>query len=178
MKAWIIAGILLFVGGMGLMEYISLSNQQIQLVQSIKAQQKANEADFDNTWKTISQVAGVTEEYKNTFAKVYPEIMAGRYGNQRGGALMSWVTESNPTFDTSLYSKLINVIEGQRATFTSSQKRLIDLKREHDALVSTFPGSLFLAGRTAPEIVVVTSEKTDKAFKTHQDNDVQLFGKQ
>jgi hypothetical protein len=25
--------------------------------------------------------------------------MEGRYGNDRGGALMSWVQESNPNFD-------------------------------------------------------------------------------
>lgn len=174
---WIVLAGVLMLGIFGIMQYVGLSNQEVQLASQFKAQQEKNKAEFDNTWKIIQQVAEVSDEYKESFAKIYPAIMAGRYGNARGGSLMSWVTESNPTFDTSLYSKLINAIEEQRTLFTAEQAKLIDIKREHDVLVQTFPGSFFLTGRQLPDMIIVTSAKTDDAFKTGKDDDVKLFKK-
>lgn len=158
--------------------YMNYSNQEITIRKQVDAQQKNVQVVFDATWKIIQQKAEVSDQYKEAFAKIYPEIMAGRYGNARGGALMSWITEANPNFDVSLYKDLSNAIEGQRTNFANEQKRLLDMKKEHDTLCELFPGSLFLKSRTDIKIEIVTSAKTDESFKTGQDNDVTLFKKE
>jgi len=179
MKLWqmislTIAAIVVVVVACVAIMYFSYSNQEVSLRQQIGAQQTAITAVFDNTWKIINQKAQVADKYKKAFAKIYPKLMEGRYGNQRGGALMSWITEQNPTFDTSLYTSLSNAIEGQRTIFTDAQKTLIDLKREHDTLRKTYPAKWFVGSRPEVLIVVVTSTKTEGVFKTGKDDDVQL----
>jgi len=152
--------------------WFGVSNQEVRLRNQIGTQQKNCEIVFDNTWKIISQKAQVADKYKDAFAKIYPELMAGRY--DKGGGLMKFVTESNSQFDVSLYKDLMSSIEGQRNIFTREQAKLIDYKREHDNLRQEFPSSIVVGGR--PEIVVkiVTSDRTSQAFDTGKDNDVKL----
>jgi hypothetical protein len=163
----------MIIGGM----YFSYSNSEIRLAAQVSAQQDANKAQYDTMWKVISQKAQIAEEYKDSFKSIYPAIMEGRYGNERGGSLMSWIQESNPNFDVSLYKDLMVSVEGQRERFLREQQELIDLNREHDLVIDTFPGSLFVGGRPKITITIVTSGKTDAAFATGQEDDVDLFKK-
>jgi hypothetical protein len=170
--ALVVAALLAIVA----MSWISISNKEIRLRNQLNAQQKNMAVVFDNTWKIIEQQAGVATEYRDSFKDIYPQLMQGRYGNSRGGALMSWIQESNPNFDTKLFEKLSDSIEAQRTVFTREQQKAIDLKREHDNLRTAFPSSLVVGGRPEFELKLVTSAKTDAAFKTGQENDVSLFG--
>jgi hypothetical protein len=157
--------------------YVTYNNQEVRLRKKAEAQQKANETSFDTCWKVVSQIAQVADQYKEAFKEIYPKLMEGRYGNARGGALMSWVTESNPQFDTKLYEKVANAIEEHRLVFKRDQQKLIDIKREHDVLLETIPSSIFVGGRDAIEIQIVTSSKTEKTFTSGKEDDVDLFGK-
>jgi hypothetical protein len=156
---------------------ISYKNTEVRLRNQIGAQQESNEAVFDNTWKIISQQADISSEYRDAFKEIYPELMEGRYGNARGGSLMSFIHESNPNFDTSLYEKLSASVEGQRTVFTREQQKLIDLKREHDNIRMTFPGSFFVGDRAAVAINIVKSERTNTIFIVGEENEVDLFKK-
>lgn len=155
---------------------IGWSNGEIELKNGVFAQQKVNEAVFDNTWKTISQEAQVSNTYKDSFKAVYVDIMNARYASDRSASLMKWVTESNPNFDTKLFEKLMVTIEAQRQTFTENQKKLIDINNVHTNMIQKFPGVILasILGRQEIKITVVTSAKTEESFKTGQDNDVQL----
>ena len=165
--------LIVIIGGM----YFTYSNREITLAAQVSTKQEANKAQYDTMWKVISQKAQITEEYKTSFKDIYTAIMEGRYGDERGGSLMSWIQESNPNFDVSLYKDLMVSVEGQREKFLRDQKELIDLNREHDLVITTFPGSLFVGDRPMIEITVVTSAKTDADFATGQDNDVDVFQK-
>jgi len=98
----------LLVGGLSLVAmlfvtilmYVSYSNSEVRLRNEAEAQQEKLEVVFDATWKIIQQKAGVSSQYAKDFKEIYPELMEGRYNNDRGGALMSWITEHNPEFDT------------------------------------------------------------------------------
>lgn len=155
--------------------FIGYRNDEVRLRKQVEAQQLATQAVFDQTWKIIAQQAQVADQYKDAFAKIYPDLMEGRYGNERGGALLSFVQESNPNFDVSLYKQLSSTIEAQRISYTREQRTLIDLKREHDTLLSVFPGSLFLMGIPEIKITVITSDKTKDIYKTGNENDINLF---
>jgi len=175
--AALLAVVVLIVVAAGIVAavWVSYSNTEIRLRAQVEAQQQSNEAVFDNTWKIIAQQAGVSSQYKDAFKEIYPALMNGRYGNARGGAMMSWITEHNPNFDARLYEKVMNSIEAQRTIFTTEQKKLVDLSREQKTLLATFPGSFFLSGRTPTAITIVTSSKTEASFKSGKDDDVDLF---
>lgn len=173
-KVYIAVGIIvpfLFVGLM----YAGYHNKEVALRKAIEAKQKANEAVYDEVWKVIKQNAQVTDKYEKGFEKIYSSLMEGRYGNARGGSLLSFINEANPQFDSAVYTRLQNAIEGQRAKFTENQKLLVDLKREHETLLVSFPAKIFVGSRDSVDIVVVTSGKTDKTFATGQENDVNVF---
>lgn len=162
------------VAGTCLSWYKTENNQRLL----VQAQQKNNEVVFDNVWKTVAQLTQVSDDYKTSFKDIYVGIMDGRYG-KGDGSLMKWVQESNPNFDISLYTKLGNVIEGSNATFTESQKMLIDLGRQHDLILTTPPASFFysLIGKEHIELKIVTSTKTEKAFKTGKNDNIDIRGK-
>jgi len=159
---------------------VGLSNTYNKKFVSGKAFQQNSEIVFDNTWKKIQQQAGVTTEYKEGFKEIYVELMDARYKNDAGAGqqtLMKWVTEANPEFDASLYKTLMNTIEGSRNEFTMEQKKLIDIDRELKSMKVTFPNSLVLSNKADLEIKLVTSAKTEHAFSTGEENDVELFSK-
>lgn len=157
---------------------IGVSNTYNKKFITGKAFQQNSEVVFDNTWKTIQQQASVTSEYREGFREIYVELMDSRYQNDAGAGqqtLMKWVTEANPEFDASLYKTLMNTIEGSRNAFTMEQKKLIDIDRELKTMKITFPNTLVLNNKSDLEIRLVTSGRTEEAFSTGQDNNIDLF---
>jgi hypothetical protein len=63
-----------------------------------------------------------------TAKEIFPKLMEGRYANARGGALISWIQESNPDLSPEVYTRLMNAVEAQRTKFAFSQQKLIDVK--------------------------------------------------
>ena len=153
---------------------ISYENRNIELKEAIRGQQKSNEANFDKMFKTIAQVAQVSEKYRETFSKVYPEIISGRYSDKDGGSLMKFVTESNPNFDTKLYDKLISAIESNREDFFKEQQKLIDMNREHRTFIAKFPQNHLIKQSDTIGIVVVTSTNTQKTFSSGKEDDIKI----
>lgn len=172
--AMVVAALIVVPVGIFFIMKVSTQNAEVRLRNQATAQVKANETTYDTCWKVISQLAGVAEKHKDGFKEVYTAIMQAR-GLDKGGNFMKWVQESNPQFDSKLYDKLANAIEGQRMVFKRDQQKLIDLKREHDNMLATWPSSMFVGDRDPLEITIVTSTKTDKVFTTGKEDDVDVF---
>ena len=172
----LIAGVLalLVLVVIGVAMFFSISNSEVGLRNQIVAQQDSCKVVFDNTWKIISQKAQVTDKYKDAFKEIYPALMEGRYGNEKGGALAKFVTESNPQLDASVYRDLSSAIEAQRTVFTREQKKLIDLKREHDNLRTKMPSCWIVGSRPEIKIEIITSGKTKETYTTGEENDVKI----
>jgi uncharacterized protein YdiU (UPF0061 family) len=162
--------VLLVIVGMG----ISYNNRYVQLNNLASAQEKANEIIFDSVWKIISQKAQIADKYKDSFNKIYADLMAGRYGNDNG-QLMKWVQESNPQFDSSVFKSIMDTVQGKREEFASVQIKLRDIKRESDNLRQMFPSSLFVGGKPELKVKIVTSEKTDSVFNAGKEDDIKVF---
>jgi hypothetical protein len=159
---------------------IGLSNTYNKKFVTGKAFQQNCEIVFDNTWKKISAQANVTDQYKEGFKDIYVGIMNARYANDSTSGkqtLMKWIQESNPVFDASLYRTLMNTIEGSRNEFTMEQKKLVDIDRQLKAMKVTFPNSMILGGKADLDIKLVTSAKTEEAYKTGKEDDVNPFSK-
>lgn len=167
----VVLGFLLIIG----MYWMSCTRSEVQLRNRVVAQQDVNKASHDTMWKILRDKAGVTSEYKEAFNEIYPKLIAGRY-QDRQQLLAQFVKEANPKFDTSLYKDLMASIEAERHTFLREQKKLRDLKREHDTLLDQPPSSWFLSGRPHVEVVIVTSTSTEEAFESGRD-DEPLFPK-
>ena len=67
--------------------YFAYNNREVALRKEAEAQKGKIESVFDTMWKTIKQEAGVTDEYRKTFEKIYPELIAGRYSGDNSSLL-------------------------------------------------------------------------------------------
>lgn len=156
--------------------YVSYNNQEVRLRKEAEAQKGKVETVHDTMWKVIKQKAGVTEEYRDTFEKIFPEIIAGRY-SQDNGTTMKWIQESNPEFDTSLYRDLMQAIEVQRMYFNQAQTRMLDIIRQRDTLIETIPACFFITNKSKIDYTIVSSTNTKTTMQTGLDDDIDLFKK-
>ena len=154
--------------------YFSYNNREVALRKEAEAQRGKIETVHDTMWKTLKQEAGVTDEYRKTFERIYPELIAGRYsgGNNE---LFKMIQEENPNFDTHLYNKLMQSIEVQRAHFASSQQRMLDIIRVRETLLESMPSKWFISNKSVIEYVVISSDNTADVMRSRRDNDVELF---
>lgn len=160
--------------GMG----VSFHNKEVKLRNLITNKQTDNKSEMDAMWKIIDQNAQVTVMQKEALMEIFNGYAAGRTPANDSGSLMRWVQESVPNVDQKTYTLLMNTITAQRDGFKFRQKELLDFKREHDNLIDTFPNNIFagLLGRNKIDVVIITSTRTENAFKTGKDDDVTLPG--
>jgi hypothetical protein len=181
MKTWMIAlgalGIAAVFALIVVVYVISTLNNENRIRQAVIAKQRDNTSEMDNMWKKISQVAQVTEGQKNALVEIFNGYAQARSGKGGGGSLATWIHESVPNVDTKTFENLQNIITGSRDRWTMQQKELIDLKREDDTILTTIPSGWICSmfGRTSIDITIVTSSRTEEAFKSGRDDDTQVF---
>jgi len=168
---------LLGLGGLVGIAWMNTTNQAVQLESQFKAQIEANKSTYDKMWKILSQKAQITDKYSEDFRKSYESIMQGRYGNNQNfqGSLMQWIQERNPTLSPEMYRDLSQAVESYRGEFDEAQKRMIDIKREHDVLRLSFPSRIFAGGRPELELKLVLSSRTNATFESGTDDSVSVF---
>lgn len=183
-KKWIIVIGALGVGGVLflilLITVVSTANRETDLSTAIHAKQTDNKNAMDKMWKTISQVAQVTEGQKNALMEIFTGYAQARAGGKAGGggSLATWIHEAIPNVDTSTFNNLQNIITSERDAFYERQKELLDMNREHNRLLQRIPSGWILAamGRKEIDVTIVTSSRTETAFQTGKDDDVSVFG--
>lgn len=167
----IVVGVLIFF-----FMSIHYRTREVELRNQITAKQRANEASFDTCWKIVQQQAQVTDSYKEGFRQIHTELMQGRH-YESGGSFMKWIKEANPKFDVKLFLKLSNSIEAQRTRFMRDQQDLLAIKQEHDNLLDSPVSGFFLSGKQKVDVQIVTSSKTQDAFKTGKEDDIEVMPK-
>jgi hypothetical protein len=168
-----IAAILIFIIGF---MYIGASNKEIALRNQIKAKQAANKASFDTVWKVIAGKASVTEKERESFRTTFIDIMNARTGNDKN-LMWKWAHEAQIPINNDLWKDLSVAIESQREGFKQDQQMLLDLNREHDNMIDTFPSSLFVGQRGKITVQIVTSTKTEQTFQTGKEENADPFAK-
>lgn len=154
--------------------YFSYNNTDAKLRAQAEAQLGKVEGVHDKMWKVLQQKAQVSNEYKDAFSEIYPALIEGRY-SQGDGSLMKWITEANPTFDTSLYKDLMLSIELLRTEFEKAQSRMLDIVREHNVLLTTVPSKWFVSNTERIEYTVISSTRSKTVMATGLDDDISLF---
>ena len=156
-----------------LIMFFTYNNKEIYLRKEADAQRKKIESTHDKMWKVIKQKAEVSDKYRETFERVYPEIIAGRYSD--GSSAMKWIQEANPNFDTSLYNDLMQAIEIQRTHLHNAQTRMLDVIRERASLIEGYPSRWVITNKSEIEYEVISSTKTHNVVETRVDDDVDVF---
>ena len=156
--------------------YYSANKKELKLRNLAEAEIQKVEVIHDQMWKTISQEAKVTSEYKAGFDSIYTHIMEGRYsGGSKDGSLMKWIKESNPNFTPDLYKKLMIDIEALREKFSQQQIKVEDVIREHKNTIQDPFYSIFIKNTNPIEYEVISSKNTKNVIKTREDNDIEIF---
>lgn len=156
-----------------LIMYFAYNNQEIALRKEAEAQEKAITSVHDTMWKVIKEKASVSEKYRETFEKIYPELINGRYKDN--DVAMKWIQEANPDFDTSLYTELMQTIEAQRMYFQTAQERMLDIIREREILIDSFPQKWFISNRQPIHYTVIASDQSNHVIKSRVDNDTLIL---
>lgn len=174
---WSVFGTIVLVFAIIIGSIIGLSNTEVELRTLIEAKQKDNSSEFNNMFTKISQVAQVSSKQMESLKDIFTSYADAR-SNEGQGKMMSWIQEAIPNVDTATFNNLQNIITSSRDAWTMRQKELIDLSREHTVMLRRFPAGWILStfmGRKPIEIVIVTSSRTEEAFKTGKDDDISVF---
>lgn len=167
----LLAGILA-IWGMGVYNNAAgLRNQYTMRV-------KTNMAEMDNMWKKISQVVQVNDSHKESLKEIFTSYAEARTGGGDQGSLMKWVQEAipNTTQLGDTYKQVMNIITGSRDQWTANQRALVSIAEQYNLLLVRFPTNLLLGmfGFEKIDPKVITSSRTENAFETGKDDDVDL----
>ena len=167
-----IIGLLLFGCIVTFSSYRQLYDQNVELTSKFEAQKGTVALSFDKMFKILKDQAHVTDKAAEAFKGIYVGIMEGRY-SKGDGSLMKWITEQNPSFDQTIYTKLMNSIEAQREDFFLEQKKVLAIMEEHENLRNHFWSHLMLGNIPKFEYLAITSTTTENVVKTgHDDTDM------
>jgi hypothetical protein len=154
---------------------IQVNNKDAGIRNQSKAQQTANMIVKDKVKRILKQQANITETGLQKFEDIYTKIFDSRYKDEN--LLVKFVNEQNPTLPTEVLEKLMDNVSALESEFALVQKKLTDIKREHDDLLVKEPGCWFLKNRDTLAIVIVTTTATKQSFVTGIDDDLELLKK-
>ena len=151
-------------------------NHAVKLKNKVNAQYSTNQSEYDNMWKKFKELTQVTDLQAEQFKDAYTGLITGRY--QDTGLLMKSVKEQNPNLDSSVYIKLQTEISASRNSFNNNQKKVIDMVREYNDYVETKPLMIMIGRHKLKDSnYFITSAKTQDAFKSKQDDQINLTDK-
>lgn len=128
-------------------------------------------ANRDKMAKILAGKASAALVGTEKFDEIYNKMMSGRYGDKKGGALMSWIQESHPNADfIKLFEQYSTAIEANRNEYFTHQSVARDIQREIETLVVNWPGRIWLEGKEIPEVPIIVSSETNKVFEEGVDD--------
>lgn len=171
-----IVTLILLIGAVSIMTIWSHRNTAVALEERINAQYTANKSNYDNMWKSFKEMTQITELQANQFKDVYKGLIEGRYDDPN--VLFKMVQEQNPQLDTSVYAQLQRQIAAGRTTFDNNQKTLADIVREYNTYVRKHIVMAAITGKQPKNMddFIVTSQRTQDAFDTKKDDEIDLSG--
>lgn len=151
----------------------------VRLEAAIKAQHETNKSNYDAMWKRFREMAQVTSMQTDDLERLYKGALTARYGEEGSRSAFQWIREHNPNLDSSVYVQLQRAIESGRTSFAADQQQLIDKKREYEVVLKSnravFVGWMFgFPTINLDQYGIVTSERTDGAFRRGSDDEVRL----
>lgn len=159
---------------------LGIYNDEASLKNLYDMKVKDNSSEFDNMWKKISQAAQIADNQKDAFKEIFQQ-WAQNSTPQDGGKMMLWIKQVSPDVGgiTTVQTQVMNIMVGSRDGWTMRQKELVSIASTYnDNLVRQPRGFILgLFGFKHIDPLVITSSRTDAAFKTGKDDDVDIRSK-
>lgn len=174
-----VLGVVLLVGVGLIGSYISASNYGVRAESGLEATWINNQNIAGQYTLKVQEIASVPEMYKNDLKEVVTSEVTSRYGSGGSQASMQWIKEHSVNFDSSMYTKIQQVIESGRNEFQSAQTRLIDEKREYVTSLGSIPRGWFLSMAGFPRVDLakykpVVASSTAQEFDTGVQKPIKL----
>ena len=169
------------------------------LENTIQTQYREDKNEYDSFWKSVAESSQVPAKYAADMEQLLTADTSGKYGEGGSNALMLWAADRNITLDSGTYVQLQRTIETGRNKFERAQRTLLakqeSLRNLRD---TTWSGALFgglvelraQTGKDRPtedddgdgrltvlDYMIMTSDKTETAFKTGKADALDVFGK-
>lgn len=132
MPLLVVAGIFTFIAVTLISAYVSANNYAAATEANLRAARDDNKNILGQYQQKILEAAQVPEMYKNDLKEVVSAAVQGRYGSDGSRAVMQWIQEANIPFDSSLYTKLTEIIQAGRKDFEIGQRKMIDIRRDYE----------------------------------------------
>lgn len=152
----------------------SVYNQANSFERALIAERDNNRNILSNYGKKIAESAQIPEMQRDDFIKVVTAQMQGRYGPDGSKASFQWIKENNISLDTSVYTKLQQLVESGRNEFRNGQTKMISVKQGYTTVLGSAPRGIFMTMMGYPKINlsdydIVSDDRTEKAFQTHKE---------
>ena len=181
--------ILMIVGGVLLALFLvlgsivgygfSVNNQANSFEKSLAAERDNNRNILSNYGKKVAEAAQVPDMQRDDFIKVVSAQMQGRYGADGSKASFQWIKEHNIALDSSVYTKMQQIIESGRNEFRNGQTKMISVKQGYETVLGSAPRGMFMGMMGYPKINlkdfdIVSDDRTEKAFVTHREEAIKI----
>jgi hypothetical protein len=181
--AWVILGIIGVVVIVVISMLLGANSSANSYEKIIKATYLNNQNILSNYGAKLAEAAQIPQQYKKDFLDVMKAEMEGRYGpsDKAHSTLANFVTERQLSFDSSLYTKLQEMIEAGRNEFQNGQTSLLDKKRAYETALDNIPSGNLMRAMGWPTInfddyKTIVTEDTQRKFEQGTDAPVKVFG--
>lgn len=144
----------------------------------VDAKQMDNKNQLDLELKTQLKVCQLPAAQEAMLKNIIVGYANARASGKTTGSFINVgsVREVVPNVDTSMFNKIMNIIQSTGDMFALKQTELIDLNRAHTDIVTVPPSSWVCAfmGKGVIDIKIVTSSRVENAFTTGKDDDIDL----
>jgi hypothetical protein len=173
-------GVLVLVMGAGC-DACVVHNDCVRQENGLEEQYNANQSNYANFFNKLKEVSQVPSMYTNDLEKLYKTAISGRYGEGGSKAVFQFIQEKNPTIDSSMYTKIQQIIEAGHNSFDADQRTLLDKRRVYKDTIQSFPGSMMASMMGFPKVDLkkydpVINEATEAAFATKKAGPINLTG--
>ena len=132
--------------------YISAVNFGAEIEPQLRAARDDNKNILAQYQQKALEVAQVPAMYSEDFKNVVKSAVEGRYGPNGSQAVMQWIKESQINYDSSMYTKLVDVIQAGRKDFEIGQRRMIDIRARYETNLSYFWTGMWLRIAGFPKV--------------------------
>lgn len=125
---------------------VHYNRKEIALREEAEAHRKILEGTYDRIWTTIKLRSNITEGYRRSFNRIYPELLDQSLNNEE---FINWILDCDPDFDPDEYMPLLESIAADREKFVNHQRCILSIIKEHRQLVSGKPAKWVIKDTSA-----------------------------
>lgn len=174
-----VIAIVLSIVGVAFSGFVSARTYAIDQEALIKKVYKNNQNILGTYTNKVREMAQVPDMYAKDLERVMTSVMTARMGNEGSQAVMQWFKEANIPFDSSLYTKLQQVMEAGNNEFQQNQTRLVEVKEDYAANQQYLWRGFWMFVAGYPKInlddyKIVVAADTAKAFEEGKRDPIKL----